>query len=98
MNYNRDLQSPDIEVIPYLFVILRPEDYIEVDYVNIYSYYNGTLPLGSTYFNLRNKRMYNNGMRMKDNEDHTINNLPPRRLVVSFPKRKYKIIPPIGKI
>lgn len=88
--YNRDLQSPDIEVIPYLFVILRPEDYIEVDYVNIYSYYNGTLPLGSTYFNLRNKRMYNNGMRMKDNEDHTINNLPPRRLVVSFPKRKYK--------
>lgn len=78
-----------IDELEYLYIALRPEDFAEFDYQNITPDYNGVLPIGRSFFNLKYMRLYDNGFLLKE-DDYDINSIPPYNLLCAFPKRKFK--------
>lgn len=79
----------EIEELEYLYIVLRPQDFAEFDYQNITDNYNGVLPIGRSFFNLKYTRLYDNGYLLKE-DDYELNNIPPYNLICAFPKRRFK--------
>ena len=69
-------------------VIIKPENYTTIDYVNVGDDYNGTLVISKDLFTLNGIKVYDNGYLLKI-EDYSINNLPPVNMLAMFPKRKF---------
>ncbi len=79
----------DIKEIDHIYIVLKPEEFIEYDYLNIEDEYNGVVPIGRKYFNMREFKLYNNGYLQKQDQDIAFNTLPPTNLLVGFPKRVF---------
>lgn len=70
-------------------MLLKPENYTTIDYVNVGNDFNGTLMISKDLFSLNGIRVYDNGYLLKNN-DYSINNIPPVNMLAMFPKRKMK--------
>lgn len=75
--------------ITHIYIVLRREEFEEYHYHNIFTGYNGVIPVGESFFHLIDPIIYDNGYRMKS-DDITFNNLLPYGLLVGFPRRKFK--------
>ena len=73
----------------HLYVVLRPEDFIEFHYNNIHPDYNGVIPINKLFMAMHHKRIYDNGYIIKE-ADYTLNKIPPYNLLVSFPRRNFR--------
>lgn len=69
-----------------IMVLLKNKDYKKYNYNNIDSNYNGTLPIGQEFFKTYNKRIYDNGYILKE-DDYILNSIYPSGLVCLWPKR-----------
>lgn len=94
INELRFLQYYDIDyskdILEHIYIVLRAPDLIDVHYMNIFHTYNGTLPVGRAFFDLRGKRITNNGYLVRENE-LGFNVIPPNNLLCIFPRRNYKV-------
>ena len=70
-------------------VVLKNHDYKRINYNNIDSSVNGTLPISDDFYTIKNKKIYDNGYLLKEN-DYEINTLLPTGLLCLWPKRKQR--------
>lgn len=81
-----DITKDDLENL-ICTVVLKNKDYKRVNYSNLNNDFNGTLPIGMDWYNIQNKKVYDNGVLLKDT-DYAVNSIYPSGLVCLFPKRK----------
>nr|DAU85999.1 MAG TPA: hypothetical protein [Caudoviricetes sp.] len=70
-------------------VVLKSHDYKRINYNNIDTDFNGTLPISDDLFTIKNKKVYDNGFLLKES-DYELNTLHPSGLLCMWPKRKHK--------
>ena len=70
-------------------IVLKNHDYKRINYNNIDSSVNGTLPISDDFYTIKNKKIYDNGYLLKEN-DYEINTLLPTGLLCLWPKRKQR--------
>ena len=84
-----DFYNITIDDLPMLngIIVLKPENYTTIDYVNVGVEFNGTLMISKDLFSLNGIKVYDNGYLLKTS-DYSINNIPPVNMLAMFPKRR----------
>lgn len=70
-------------------VLIKNHDYKRINYSNITYETNGCLPISQDWFTIDNKKIFDNGYRLK-NTDIDINTIRPSGLLCAYPKRIFK--------
>ena len=70
-------------------VVLKNKDYYRMNYNNIDSSINGTLPISQEWYSIQNKLVFDNGFLLRPS-DYTVNSIYPSGLFCLWPKIKQK--------